>query len=185
MKTTFLYTTDLDTFTTLMARITLRPCDQATLSIRVTRIPIPRGWLEYLLSRDGRIPLLPGSPRFLPSRITRISIGRSGYLLTRMTRILWSLDDLEKSTTRVARIPPPCTKKDIAKFQYLNRMTQDQMTRLTESVSDRHVGFFQHVPTPTSDFSDLFQHLCQTFPINKNLSMFFRIQIITSFKRDI
>jgi hypothetical protein len=38
-------------------------------------------------------------------------------------------------------------KKDNDKFLHLSRMTQDQMNRLTESVSDRDVGLFRHVPT--------------------------------------
>jgi hypothetical protein len=57
-------------------------------------------------------------------------------------------------------------KKDNDKFLHLSRMTQDQMNRLTESVSDRDVGLFRHVPTTKSDFSDILDtyYVSRTFP---------------------
>jgi hypothetical protein len=55
-------------------------------------------------------------------------------------------------------------KKPFAKFRHINRMMQDQTIRLMESVSNRHVGLFQHILTSKSEFSDKFRQLSRTFP---------------------
>jgi hypothetical protein len=47
-------------------------------------------------------------------------------------------------------------------------MMQNHLTRLLESVSNRHVGLFRHISTPKLDFSRKFHPQSKTFPTCSN-----------------